>query len=148
MALTTSRREVVRGRPPDAMIMVGLYQAGILKNLPEPDLPYFDADKVDSSGEAYSHLEAGDGFLGLISYSVTATLAAMGPPDRSRRSPLLPLMLTSKAVVDTLQAARLTRNQWTKHRAFCSWCLVAAAATFATLPLTLPEARAAVANLR
>lgn len=130
-----------------AMIVVALYQMGILKHVPEPDLPHFDADKVDASEEAYGHLEVGDAFLGLVSYGVTATLAAMGPSDRSQRKPLLPLILTGKAVIDTLQAARLTRDQWTKHRAFCSWCLAAAAATFASLPLTLPEARSAVASL-
>jgi hypothetical protein len=40
------------------------------------------------------------------------------------------------------QAAKLTVDQWTKHRAFCFWCLTAATATFITLPLTWREARA------
>ncbi|WP_256375474.1 hypothetical protein [Modestobacter sp. DSM 44400] len=31
----------------------------------------------------------------------------------------------------------------TKHRAVCSWCTLAALAQIATLPLALPEARAA-----
>ena len=38
---------------------------------------------------------------------------------------------------------RLTIDQWTKHRALCSWFLLAAGATFATVPLAIPEARAA-----
>lgn len=127
-----------------AMQVVALFQAGVLKRMPEPDLPYLDADKVDASAEAYQFLSVGDGFLGLVSYAVTAALAAIGPADRTRTAPWLPLALTGKAVVDTVQAARLTRDQWTKHRAFCSWCLLAAGATFATLPLTWPEAREAL----
>lgn len=49
--------------------------------------------------------------------------------------------------MDALQAARLSRDQWTRHRAFCSWCLGAAAATMAVLPLTLPESRDALRAL-
>jgi hypothetical protein len=101
-------------------------------------------DRVDASRQAFAFLSVGDAFLGLVSYGVTAALAAAGPADRS---PWLPLALTAKSLVDSLQAARLTRDQWTQHRAFCSWCLLAAGATFATLPLTLPEARAALRSL-
>lgn len=34
------------------------------------------------------------------------------------------------------------------HRAFCSWCLLAAAATFDVLLLSLPEAQEAWRSLR
>lgn len=54
---------------------------------------------------------------------------------------------TAKLTVDALRAGKLTVDQWTKHRAFCSWCLVAAGATFAALPLVLPEARSAARTL-
>jgi hypothetical protein len=131
-----------------AMQVVGLYQSGVLRRVPEPDLPLLDADEVDASREAFAFLSVGDAFLGLVSYGVTAALAAAGPVDRPQRLPWLPLALACKATVDSLQAARLTRVQWTKHRAFCSWCLLAAGATFATLPLTWPEARVALRSLR
>lgn len=131
-----------------AMQVVALYQSGLLDTMPEPDLPLLDADKVDASEEAFQFLSVGDGFLGLLSYSVTALLAASGPADRHRRTPWLPLALAGKALLDAVQAGRLTKDQWTKHRAFCSWCLLAAGATFATLPLTWPEARAALGEIR
>ncbi len=131
-----------------AMQVVGLFQMGLLKHVPEPDLPHFDADKVDASEEAYGYLSVGDAFLGLGSYAATAALAATGSIDRARQSPWIPLALTAKAAVDVVQAARLTRDQWTKHRAFCSWCLLAAGATFAVLPLTLAEARKSLETLR
>jgi hypothetical protein len=130
-----------------AMQVVALYQAGLLERMPEPDLPLLDADRVDASAEAYRYLWVGDGFLGLISYATTAALAAAGPADRARTMPWLPLGLAAKALVDAAQAARLSRDQWTKHRAFCSWCLLAAGVTFATLPLTWPEAREALGRL-
>ena len=48
---------------------------------------------------------------------------------------------------DVATAAKLTLDQWTKHKAFCFWCLTAAAATFATAPLVVDEARRALAAL-
>lgn len=131
-----------------AMQVVALFQSGILRRMPEPDLPYLDAEKVDASDEAYRTLSTGDGFLGLLSYGATAALAAMGPADRVRAAPWLPLGLAAKAVADAGTAAKLSVDQWTKHRAFCSWCLLSAAATFAVLPLVWPEAREALHELR
>lgn len=131
-----------------SMGLIALYQIGILKHLPEPPLPGFDADKVDASEEAYSHLQMGDAFIGLGSYAATMGLAAMGAADRAETQPWIPLALLAKTAADAAQAAKLTVDQWTKHRAFCSWCLLAAAATFAALPLAVPEAVAAVAAVR
>ncbi|MEO6870587.1 MAG: vitamin K epoxide reductase, partial [Chthoniobacterales bacterium] len=58
------------------------------------------------------------------------------------------LALVAKTGLDAAQAAKLTVDQWTKHKAFCSWCLLAAATTFAALPLAVPEALAALKSLR
>lgn len=123
-----------------SMAVVSLYQVGIIKHLPEPPLPKMDADKVDASPEAYAILSMPDAVLGLGNYAVTLGLAAMGTDDRARTRPWIPLALAGKTLADSLGAGKLTVDQWTKHRAFCSWCLLAAGATFATLPLTLPEA--------
>jgi uncharacterized membrane protein len=131
-----------------AMGLIALYQMGLLRHLPEPPLPHFDADKVDASGEAYAWLSTPDGVLGLANYAVTAVLAAAGGRDRARRRPWLPLALAAKTGADALQAGRLSIDQWTQHRAFCFWCLGAAAATFAAAALAVPEARAALHTLR
>lgn len=128
------------------MGLISLYQMGIVRHLPDPPLPRMDADRVDASDEAYGHLQMGDAFLGMISYSVTAALAAAGGKDRARYQRLLPVVLVAKTVADTVQAGRLTYDQFTKHRAACFWCLVAAASTVASLFLAVPEAKAAVAK--
>ncbi len=127
-----------------AMGVITLFQMGITKHVPEPPLPKLDADKVDASAEAYAKLATPDAVLGLGSYAATMTLAAMGGADRVRTQPWLPLALAAKVGFDVLQAGKLTVDQWTKHRAFCSWCLLAAAATFAMAPLVVPEAREAL----
>lgn len=126
-----------------SMGIITLYQMGLIEHLPEPALPFLDADKVDASPEAYEKLSVPDATLGLLNYSATIVLAAMGGTDRAREQPYLPLVLLAKTLVDATQAGKLTVDQWTKHRAFCSWCLLAAGATVATVPLALPEARMA-----
>lgn len=130
-----------------SMGVIVLYQMGLIKHLPGPPVPHMDADEVDASGEAYEKLAMPDAALGLGSYAVTLGLAAAGGLDRARRRPWLPLAMAGKVGVDALQAGKLTVDQWVKHRAFCSWCLLAAGATFAMVPLAMPEARAALRTL-
>lgn len=126
------------------MGLIALYQIGVIKHLPEPDLPGLDADKVDASEEAYQYLQMGDAFIGLGSYAATMGLAAMGAKDRARRQPWIPLLLAAKTTADAGQAAKLTYDQFARHKAACMWCLVAAAATFVSAALAVPEARAAL----
>ena len=130
-----------------AMGVIALYQTGITKHLPEPQFPKRDADKFDASAEAYQMLDTPDAVLGFSSYAVTMALAAAGSADRATRQPWLPLALAGKVAIDVFQAARLTIHQWTEHRAFCSWCLLAAGATFVMAPLVIPEARTALRQI-
>jgi hypothetical protein len=130
------------------MGLIALYQIGLIKRLPEPPLAGLDAAKVNGSDEAYSWFQTPDAFIGLGSYAATMGLAAMGGRDRAATRPWIPLALLGKVLADAGQAARLTVDQWTKHRAFCLWCLLAATATFVSLPLALPEAAAAFQQLR
>lgn len=131
-----------------AMGAVSLYQMGLVRHLPEPPLRLLDSDRVDASGEAYALLHVPDAALGLVSYAATLTLAAAGGPGRERDRPLLPVLLAGKVLLDAAGAAVLTLEQATKHRALCSYCLLAAAASFASLPQVLPEANAALMHLR
>lgn len=131
-----------------AMGLVSLYQTGVLSHLPEPDLPGFNADKVDASDEAYQWFSTPDGPIGLASYAGTTVLAAVGGRDRAQRIPLIPLVLAVKAGADAAMAAKLTRDQWTKHRAFCLWCLLAAGCSMGAAALAVPEAREALGTLR
>ena len=130
-----------------SLAIVALYQVGVLKRLPEPPIPGLDAEKVNGSTEAYGLLQTPDAVLGMGSYAATLGLAAMGGADRARTQPWIPLALAAKAGVDALQAAALTRKSWVKYRAFSLYSLIAATATFLTLPTVLPEAYAAWRNL-
>jgi uncharacterized membrane protein len=131
-----------------SMGVVSAYQMGLLKHLPEPPLPALDADQVDASGEAYHYLKTPDAALGLASYAVTLILAGMGPGRRAVERPWLPLALAAKVAVDTVSGLYLTVEQGSKHRRFCSWCLLATGLSAAMVPQVVPEARAAWSHLR
>ena len=127
---------------------VALYQLGILKKLPEPPGKFFDTGKVNGSGEAYSILSTPDAFLGLSSYAVTAALVGMGPEDRARTQPWIPIGMGLKLLGDAAMAGKLTLDECRKFRAFSLWSVFTAVATWTALPLALPEVKAAVRHLK
>lgn len=131
-----------------AMGAVAAYQNGVIRRLREPPLPFFDADKVDASGEAYEMLRTPDASLGLLSYAATLALAGAGSKDRFRDTPMVPIALAGKVVLDAIGGLYLTAEQASKHRKFCSWCLTASIASLAMVPQVLPEARLALRRLR
>ncbi len=65
-----------------ALAVVGLYQFGVLRSVPELPLPGLDADRVDASGEAYVLLRTPDSTLGVASAGVSLVLAGMGGAKR------------------------------------------------------------------
>ncbi len=145
------RRRRVAGLSLAAMGSLGVvtaYQMGLLRKVPEPPMRFLDADRVDASGEAYQFLKTPDASLGLASAAVTLALAGMGSDRRADQQPLIPLALAAKAILDAAFGLLLTLEQGTKHRRFCSWCLLAAATNVATVPQVLPEAAAAWRTLR
>jgi uncharacterized membrane protein len=126
-----------------AMGVISLYQLGLIKHLPQPPLPKLNADEVDASAEAYSLLDTPDAVLGLGSYAATLGLAAMGGKSRRKTQRWIPLALAAKAGFDAFQGARVV-DQRLKQKAFCVWCLIAAAASVVMPWFALPEARAAL----
>ena len=64
--------------------VVGLYQFGLLKSVPEPSLPGLGADAVDASGEAYEMLKTPDATLGTASAALLlASVPAVLPEARA-----------------------------------------------------------------
>lgn len=125
---------------------IGLYQVGLLKRLPDPPLPAFDAGRVNGSDEAYSHFETPDALLGLASYAMTACLAAMGKEDRWKTARALPLAMGAKMSLDTALAGIMSVQQWTKFHKFSVWSLLVSAATFVSFGLALPEIKRALGS--
>lgn len=135
------RRHAASTALASATVMAGLslYQLGVIRHLPELPLPGFDARMVDASAQAYQLLGSPDATLGVVSYAATAALAGLGG---SKPPAVLSAALAAKAAIDLGWAAKLTADQATKHRAACSWCLLASALTLATFVSAAGELRA------
>ena len=129
-----------------AMGLLGLYQVGLLRKVPEP--PGFDAEKINGSAQGYALLATPDALLAVGSYAATAALAAMGPPDRAEATPLVPLAMGAKALLDAALASALLVSQPIKHKAFSFWNVLSAGAVLASAWLSWPEARAALHTVR
>lgn len=127
--------------------IVSLYQMGLLRRLPDPPVGPFDASKVDASDYAYKRLGMPDGLLMLLTYGVTAALAAAGGRDRAEREPALPLAMAAKTGWDSVTTLRLAREEWAENRALCAYCQVATLASLASFALALPEAGRALGRV-
>jgi Vitamin K epoxide reductase family len=120
--------------------MVSLFQAGLVRRLPDPPVGPFDSDRVDASDYACSRLETPDGALMLVGYGVTAALAAAGGADRAERHPALPLAPAAKTGFDAVSALRLAGDERRENRAFCAYCQAATVPSLVSLALAPPEA--------
>lgn len=127
--------------------VVLLFQMGLLRRLPDPPVGPFDATKVDASDYAYKRMAVPDGVLMLVTYAVTAALAAAGGKDRARQDPALPLLMAAKTGYDSWTCLKLAREEWAENRALCGWCQGATLASLASLALALPEAGRALGTL-
>lgn len=119
--------------------VVTLYQTGIVKHLPDPPVPIFDADKVDASNYAYSRFNSPDGPIMVLNYALTAWIASAGGLDRARRNPILPIAMGIKILIDAVVSTELAREEWSENKAFCEYCQVATVCSFASLVLAAPE---------
>jgi uncharacterized membrane protein len=129
--------------------VVGAYQMGLIRRLPDI-LPgrIWNAEKVDASNYAYKWMQTPDAFLMLITYGVTAALAAAGGKNRAQDNPLLPIAAAAKATCDLATALKLGQEEWAENEALCSWCQVATLVSAATVAAALPEAIKAGRELR
>lgn len=124
------------------------YQVGLVRHLPDPPLNVFDSDRVDASGEAYRWGSMPDAALGMANQAVTLVLTSVGGPGRENRRRWLPILLAAKTLLDAASSLYLTAEQISRHRRLCFYCLIAAAASLATVPAALPEARATLVRNR
>ncbi len=128
--------------------LVTLYQTGIISHLPDPPgQQIFDADRVDASNYAYSRFNSPDGPIMVLTYAITAWLAAAGGINRARTNPLLPIAMGVKILVDCVTNVELAREEWSENKAFCEYCQVATVSSFASLVLAAPEIMTAVRTL-
>lgn len=127
--------------------IVGLYQTGIIKTLPDPPVPIFDSARVDASNYAYKRALTPDALIMLVSYGVTAWLAGAGGEQRARTRPWLPVAMGAKIIFDVFTAVQLAGEEWAENKALCAYCQAATVASVASLLLAVPEVAAAARQL-
>ncbi len=129
-----------------AMTAVTLLQTGIVKHLPDPPLPGFDSDKVNSSDTAYA-LGVPDGAVSLASLAANIPIAAFGGENRAKEMPLVPLAAAAKSAVEAVVAGWYFYQMPTVEKKWCGYCIVGAIANIGIAALSLPEAKEAWQNL-
>ncbi len=125
-----------------AMTAVTLFQTGVVKHLPDPPIPGFDSDRVNSSDTAYA-LGVPDGALSLASLAANIPLAAYGGENRAETMPLVPLAVAAKSTVEAAVAGWYFYQMPTKEKAWCGYCIVGAMTNWGIAALSLIEARRA-----
>ncbi|MBD2100165.1 vitamin K epoxide reductase family protein [Leptolyngbya sp. FACHB-261] len=126
--------------------LVSLYQTGVIDHLPDPPVPFLNADKVDASNYAY-RFGGPDGPLMLVTYGMTAYLASAGGENRAKENPLLPIAMGLKILFDAITSTELAREEWSENKAFCEYCQIATLCSYASLALAMPEITTAVHTL-
>src|SRR5437763_73875 len=92
-------------------------------------------------------LDTPDGPIGMVSYAATACSPACTRAT-SRSAPVAGGRVGYEGRIRRSDGPLPYRRQAGRHRRFCSWCLVATAATLAAVPLVVPDVRAAWRVLR
>ena len=116
-----------------------LLQTGIVKHLPDPPVGNFDADEVMTSDEAYI-FGIPDATLALAGLALNVPIAAYGSRDRAKGLAFVPVLAAAKSAAEAGAAAWYFYQMATKKRAWCAYCIGAAAVYFGIFALTLPEA--------
>lgn len=119
--------------------IVTLYQTGIVGRLPDPPVGPFDSERVDASDYAFRRLQMPDAVLMIGTYAATAALAVAGGKDRAERTPLLPVLMAAKTLIDVAGNLALAREEWAENRALCAYCQAATLVSAVSAVLALPE---------
>jgi hypothetical protein len=123
-----------------AGMVVGAYQTGLIKRLPDPKDGVFNATRVNASDYAYKRMQTPDGLFMIANYAVTAILAGAGGADRARSMPWLPVALLGKTATDVAVNVKLFVEEWGSNRLLCQYCFAANLASWASALLAAPGA--------
>ena len=102
------------------LVPVTLYQAGLVRQLPDPPLPFFDSERIAMSKAAHP-LGIPDGFLGIASFGMTLGLVLL-----ARRHGTAKKVFGLKLTLDASMAAFNVGRQVVQFGKLCSWCTATA----------------------
>ncbi len=102
------------------LVPVGLYQLGVIQDLPDPPGSVFDSERITMSKIAHP-LGIPDALLGLASFGTTLTLAILAGRSKTAKK-----LLGVKLGLDASAAAFNAGRQVVKFGKLCSWCTATA----------------------
>lgn len=123
-----------------------LYQTGVLERLPDPPLPGVDSLGVMASRPAYL-FGIPDTPIAIAANAVTMALAAAGGTARTGRPPIADVALGGVAIAGAAGAAAYMVAM-ARQRRICVYCVAAATAMTAIVPLAWPGLRSGLRRWR
>ncbi len=121
-------------------IVVALRQTGVIRRLPEPPGRIWDTNRVVTAPVAYA-VGVPDAPIATLAYLALVGFAARLGGRSPRRRPRSALGLAAGAGGVAAGAAFYLWHMLAREKRLCPYCLGTAAASFAMLPLALPEMR-------
>lgn len=116
---------------------ISLYQAGVIKRLPEIPFKGFDSNKVNASPDAYQ-MGAPDGTISAWIYATNMVLSTAGGSERSGRKPVLDLLLGGAVAANAGGALYYLYNMAFYQKKICPYCIAGAAINVASAVIMRP----------
>lgn len=118
---------------------IAMFQAGLLRRLPDPPLRAFQSTKVNSSDTSYTW-GFPDGAGLVATFALNVPIAAFGGAARAGALPALPLLQAAKSGVEAVASAWFFYQMPAKEKAWCWMCIIAALLKWTIAALAMPEA--------
>ena len=114
--------------------LVGMYQYGAIRRLPDVPVPGFDADAVMTAPSAYP-FGIPDAAVALVGLGGIIALATAGGSERTGRPRALDTALGVAVLGGTAASVYFVDDMVRRRKRLCAYCLGAAVGFFAMLPL-------------
>lgn len=119
--------------------VISLYQAGVIKRLPELPINAFDSNKVNAATDAYK-MGAPDATISALVYAGNMVLATAGGTEASGRKPVFDILLGSTIAGNAAGALYYLYDMIFKQKKVCPYCVAGAAINIASAVIVAPLA--------
>jgi uncharacterized membrane protein len=126
--------------------LISLYQAGVIKRLPELPFAAFDSNKVNAAPDAYA-MGAADGTISAWLYASNMVLATYGGTEASGRKPLHDLLLGTTVAANAAGAVYYLYNMTVYQKKICPYCIAGAIINLVSVGIVTPLVRKSLSKL-
>lgn len=116
---------------------ISLYQAGVIKRLPELPFRSFDSNKVNAAVDAYK-MGAPDATISAWLYATNMVLATAGGTESSGRKPVHDVLLGGTVAANAGGALYYLYDMIFKQKKVCPYCIAGAAINISSAIIVAP----------